>query len=167
MRKFLLLGVMAFVVCNASLARSKLPPDIPIMIADESVVFSFKLLLDETNDGEIREIAVCRRFGSRCTEDVWKIEFPHGLMEQEVRLFQTYPQAVELNRNPSALHADGSYYLYVKFHERGRRKKQTVSSMLRSFCLVEEGARLQLQSPHECIARRVREDKERRELSKP
>lgn len=161
MRNIIFLSALAFAVLPLSWATSKLPPDIPIMLLDEKIVFSFKEIFDQTNDGEITNIAVCRQLGSLCVEEVWVVQFPQGWRAQEITMFQTHPQTVQLKRNPSALHAGGNYALYVDFHERGRRKKQTVNNTITEFCLIQDEARLALQSPHECAVRRVREDKSR------
>ena len=158
MRKIIFFSALAFAFCTSSWAISKLPPEIPIKASGEKVVFSFKAFLDETNDGAIKEIVVCRRLGSRCIERVWDVQFPQGFTEQEMTMFQTYPQAVQREQNPSALYAGGSYTLFVYFHERGKRKMQTVSSTIVGFCLLEDASKLQIQSPRECAERRVRED---------
>ncbi|WP_269508525.1 hypothetical protein [Burkholderia sp. IMCC1007] len=164
MKKHVLAGLLAFVLCASSWATSKVPPEIQVSVADGKIVFSFRNLLGETNDGEITKIAVCRQSGSRCVEDVWVIRLPSGWQGQELTLFHAAPpEAVVLKNNPSALYAGGSYALYVNFHERGRRKAQTVDNTVTEFCLVQAGGGLHLQPPAACAARRVSEDRLQRQ----
>lgn len=134
--EIVIVGLLTLILAPSSWAISKLPLAIPIKISNEKIVFSFKELLDDANDGEIREIAVCRRFGSLCIKKVADVQFPHDFREQEMTMFQIYPQAVQLQQDSPALHAGGSYTLFVYFRERGR--KQTVSNTIAFFAWYKQ-----------------------------
>ncbi|NBF06985.1 hypothetical protein GV819_32485 [Pseudomonas sp. Fl5BN2] len=143
-------------------AVSKMPPDIPVTFESGRPVTDLRLLLADTNNLEIKRVFLCRRTGVRCYETLWSIEFPEGWIQPRIVLSGDYPGAVVKTMNPGALQLGGSYNLYIKFNERSRWHKQTVSSTHLEFCVIEEGGAWQVQDSALCLARRNAEERQSR-----
>ncbi len=143
-------------------AVSKRPPDVPVTMESGRPVADLRLLLADTNNLEIIRVRLCRRSASRCYETLWDIDLPAGWIQPRIVLLGDYPGAVVKTMNPEALESGGSYNLYIKFNERSRWHKQTVSSTLLEFCVIEDGGAWQVQDPALCLARRNAEERQSR-----
>lgn len=138
----------------------RMPPPVPVGIQEGHLVMDISKLLAETNDAEITRANVCRRYGSRCYETTWDIEFPPGWREPQIRLLGDYPGAVVKAVKPESVEPGGSYRMEVHFRERGWRHKQTWRYWGDEFCLLPVSGSLQLADKEACNIRRRAEDDE-------
>lgn len=143
-------------------AVSKLPPDIPVTMESGRPVADLRLLLADTNSLEITRVFLCRRTASKCYETLWDIDLPAGWIKPKIELLGDYPGALVRTHNPKGLQPGGSYNLSIHFNERSRWHRQTVSSTLLEFCVIEDGGAWQVQDPALCLARRNAEERQSR-----
>lgn len=158
--KNLLIACLACLGCAQALAVSKLPPQVTARANSEGVILDLRQLLAETNDIEITGISMCRRIGSSCQEMLWRISFPPGWQAAELQLFGDYPGSSVALRRPERFQPRGSYNAFIHFGERGRRHRQTVSSITVEFCLTGEPSNWRLLDEATCRARRNAEDRQ-------
>jgi len=155
----LIILTAAALVQAGCLLSYRIPPSIPVTDKEGALVADLAQLIEETRKVEIREVYLCRRYGARCYEPVWRVLFPEGWIQKQIVLLADYPGAVVKEMNAAPLQPGGAYSMYVGFQERTRWRKQTARETFATFCIKAGTSRLEVADTAECTARLRAEDR--------